>query len=97
PWGIPTWRAGSGPSPNGGSGTTVPDRLPSGKESRRRIARGTWSCRGATGSRVVTAGTVRAVAPAIGIALGSGGVLRGRRDQTEHTPRHDAIVFPTMD
>ena len=48
PWETPTCAAGCAPSPSGGSGTTAPDRLPSGRESRRRIAHETWSCRGAT-------------------------------------------------
>src|SRR5262249_39526703 len=94
PWGIPSGRAGCGPSPSGGSGTGVPDRLPSGKESHRRIARGTWSSREATRRRGFAAWAARSIALVLTRAVV--GIVLGRRDQTEHRARFDTIVLQAM-
>src|SRR6202034_2680937 len=99
PWEIPTWRGGFGPSPSAGPGRAYPDRLPGGMGSRRRIVRGTWSCRGTTRLRVPTSSIAGTVLPVLETIRRPGHVLfvfRGG-DQAEYGTRLDAIVFPAAD
>ena len=61
PWEIPSVREGCEPSPSAGSGRGAPVLPANRKESHRRIAHATWSCRGATERRFLPALAARAV------------------------------------